>query len=188
MLKGGYVMNATNTPKSIDDTVKSFCKSIVPNAIPVYVPLRPEPWGIANECYHNVAHKIKDSGGKRQLGWRIQVVPDPLPKFMIEAVHHAIWISDTGEQIDITPQSHSSNSIVFVPDDSVQLGELRIGEKYQALFNCSLVKEYVRLCNLESTKYVGRTKLDEQPNIPPRLLNKQCKLLDKIVQKHGRII
>jgi hypothetical protein len=174
-----------NTPKEIDNAVIDFCKSITPYSIPEYVQLCPESWCIENECYDNVKQKVNAFSGKIQLGWRIQVVPDPLPKFMIEAVHHAIWISETGEKIDITPQPHSADRIVFVSDNSTKLGKHRIGEKYYALLNCPIVNEYVRLCNLESVEYVSKTKLIEQPNIPQKLLMVQQELLLKIVKKHG---
>ncbi|WP_127529976.1 hypothetical protein [Paenibacillus kobensis] len=178
-------MNTTNTPKEIDDSVINFCKSITPYSLPEYIQLRPESWCIPNECYNNVKQKVGKHGGKRQLGWRIQVMPDPYPKFMIEAVHHAIWISETGEKIDITPQPASANRIVFVSDDSTKLGKYRIGEKYHALLSCPIVNEYVRLCNLESTKYLSKTELIKTPNIPSELLMKQRELLGQIIRKHG---
>ncbi|MEK8217154.1 hypothetical protein [Paenibacillus sp. FSL L8-0463] len=179
-------MNTTNTPKEIDDSVIDFCKSIAPYSIPEYVQLRPESWCIQNDCYDNVKQKVEDCGGKRQLGWRIQVVPDPYPKYMIEAVHHAIWISETGEKIDITPQPDSANRIVFVSDDSTKIGKHRIGEKYHALLNCPIVNEYVRLCNLESVQYVSKTNLIQKYNTPLVLLKEQQKLLIQIYEKHGR--
>jgi|GEM_PF-2193907 len=178
-------MNTNNTPKEINDAVIDFCKSITQDSIPEYVPLRPESWCIENECYDNVMRRVKHSGGKVQLGWRIQVVPDPWPKFMIEAVHHAIWVSMTGNKIDITPQSHSAKNIVFLSDDSTKLGKYRIGEKYYALFNCPLVHEYVRLCNLESAEYVSHTKLIKQPKIPSELSMKQRELFIQIICKHN---
>lgn len=175
----------TNTPKEIDKSVIDFCKSITRKSIPEYVELRPEPWCRENECYDNVENKVKSFGGKRQLGWRIQVIPDPLPKFMIEAVHHAIWISDKGEKIDITPQPASARKIVFVADDSIKLERFRIGEKYHALINCPIVNEYVRLCKLESTHYVSKTELINTPKIPEKLKEQQDVLLPQIMMKHG---
>jgi len=174
-----------NTPKEINDEVIDFCKSITPNATPEYVKLCPEPQCIENECYYNVDEKVKTCGGKKQLGWRIQVVPDPLPKFMIEAVHHAIWISGSGEKIDITPHSHSANNIVFVSDDLTKFKTYRIGEKYCALLNCPIVKEYVQLCNLESIKYTSKTKLTKQPKIPQKLKVTQMELLHQIAMKYA---
>lgn len=181
----GYLMNSTNTPKEINNTVIDFCKSITPYSIPEYVQLRPESWCKENECYDNVKKKVEDCGGKRQLGWRIQVMPDPLPKFMIEAVHHAIWITETGEKVDITPQPDSASRIVFVSDDSTKFGKYRIGEKYQALFKCPIVNEYVRLCNLESAEYISKTELNKQPKVPAGLIMKQKQLTMQILLKHG---
>lgn len=105
----------------------------------------------------------------------------------MEAIHHAIWISETGKKIDITPLFVSANQIVFLPDESTIFNEYRIGEKYYALIDCPLVKEYVRLCNLESTEYVNKTKLNEQPNVPKELLAQQSKLQSQIIQKHGNM-
>ncbi|MEN1990215.1 hypothetical protein [Paenibacillus hubeiensis] len=175
----------TNTPKEIDKSVLDFCKSITRKSVPEYVDLRPESWCKENECYNNVEQKVKECGGKRQLGWRIQVMPDPFPKFMIEAVHHAIWISETGEKIDITPQPASANRIVFVSDDSVKLGKYRIGEKYHALINCPIVHEYVRLCKSESAHYVSKTELINDYETPKILKEKQDALIPQIVMKHG---
>lgn len=174
-----------NAPKEIDDDIIDFCKTIVPYSIPEYVLLRPEMQYIENECYDNVKKKVNALGGKMQLGWRIQFVPDPLPKFMLEAVHHAIWISESGEKIDITPQTDSADRIIFVSDNSTKLEKYRIGVKYYALLNCPIVYEYVRLCNLESVEYVSKTKLIEQPNIPQELLMMQQVLLLQICNKHG---
>ena len=173
-------MDIINTPETINDTVIDFCKTIVMDSVPEYVLVHPESWCKENECYANVEQKIKNSGGMRQLGWRIQISKG----IMIEAVHHAIWISETGEKIDITPQPYSAKNIVFLSDDSTKFDKYRIGEKYQALCKCSLINKYVYLCNLESVKYKNKTRLEQQPNIPQELLDKQAKLLAKIAETH----
>lgn len=180
-------MNYFNTPKRIDHTVIKFCKSISPHSKPEYIQLRPELWCRPNDCYNNVEQKVAKYGGKRQLGWRIQVIPDPNPKFMIEAVHHAIWITATGQKIDITPQPNVVGKIVFVSDDITKLENHRVGEKYQALLDCPIVHEYVGLCNLESEHYTSKTKLIKQPKPPVELLMKQEQLKDLIFRKHGRL-
>lgn len=179
-------MNINNTPKKIDDGIMKFCETIASNSIPEYVPVHPESWCIAFECYDNVERKVKECGGMRQLGWRIQAIPDPFPKYMVEAVHHAIWISESGKKIDITPQSHSASKIVFLPDDLTKLGKYRIGEKYYALFDCPIVNEYVRLCNLESSEYFSKTKSNKQPRIPSQLTRKQQELQAQILMKYSR--
>lgn len=175
-------MNLTNTPTKIDTTIMDFCKTIVPIPKVEYIDVCPEKWCKENDCYENVAKKVKSSGGKRQLGWRIQVVPDPMPKYLIEAVHHAIWVMDDGRKIDITPQPESASSIVFLEDNQTQLGKYRIGERYQALMKEQCVIEYVRLCNLESKEYVSKTMLNSQPNIPKELLFQQNMYLMMIAQ------
>lgn len=178
-------MNFSNIPDKIDTNVIKFCKTINPKSSPEFIPLHPEPWCKMNECYDNVEHKVETCGGKRQLGWRIQIMPDPFPKYMIEAIHHAIWVSEIGKKSDITPILLPANQIVFLPDEDTPFNGYRVGEKYYALIDSPLVNEYVRLCNLESTKYVNKTKLDDQPNIPEELSMKQEKLKAQIMQKYG---
>lgn len=178
-------MNSSNTPTQIDNVISEFCKSITTRSNPEYVKLVPESWCKEDECYSNVKEKVKQFGGKRQLGWRIQIQHNPVPNFMLEAIHHAIWITVDGEKIDITPQPMSANQIVFLPDDKTILGDFRIGEKYQALLDCSLVTEFVNLCNLESKKYINRAKLNQPYVTPFEMLQKQHELLGKIIMKHG---
>lgn len=180
-------MDFCNIPKKINADVINFCKTISEKSSPEFVQLRPESWCKMNECYDNVEQKIKVCGGKRQLGWRIQIMPDPLPKYMIEAIHHAIWVSESGKKVDITPIPVLTNRIIFLPDESTVFNEYRVGEKYYALIDCPLVKEYVRLCNFESTEFINKTKLDDQPNIPKELLVQQSMLQSLIVKKHGNM-
>ena len=83
----------------------------------------------------------------------------------------------------VTQQPNSGGKIVFLPDDSIELGEFRIGEKYQALFDWQEVIEYVRLCNLESIEYVNKTKLNKSPKIPKNITKQQGNLLQQIMIK-----
>ncbi|OMF88332.1 hypothetical protein [Paenibacillus sp. FSL R7-0337] len=174
-------MSRINVPRQIDDTVINFCKSISPKEQPEYIKVIPEKWTKKNECYDNVQQMVQQFGGKRQLGWRIQVVPDPSPKFMIEAVHHAIWIKDNGEKVDVTPQISITKGIVFVADDVTKFGKYRIGEKYQALIDHPLVHEYIALCNKESEEYTNKTLLDDRPNIPMSIRSSQEQLKQAIL-------
>lgn len=180
-------MCSFNIPQKIDKNILDFSRTIAPKSDPEFIPLKPELWCRMNECYNNVLNKIKICGGKRQLGWRIQMVPDPFPKFMLEAIHHAIWISESGEKIDITPIDAVTEQIIFLPDDDTIFNEYRIGEKYYALIDCPLVNEYVRLCNLESSEYISKTKLVDKPNIPEKLTLQQSILQIQILNKYKQV-
>lgn len=166
---------ADNTPKVIDDVVIGFCTSIVKRSKPEYVKVNVEIDAKANFCYENVMKKIKNSGGRRQLGWRIQI-----NQIMIEAIHHAIWISDDGEKLDVTPQEEN-DAIVFLPDNETLLGEYKIGEKYQALVEDPCVIKYIELCQKES-EYKSKTKLSDKPKIPENL-KVEMKELEKQIRK-----
>ncbi|WFS63568.1 hypothetical protein LF599_05225 [Pseudodesulfovibrio thermohalotolerans] len=53
--------------------------------------------------------KIEQNGGSTIYGWKIWI----MPKIFIEAEFHAIWQSETGDYVDITPNRDGENEIYF---------------------------------------------------------------------------
>lgn len=51
------------------------------------------------------------------LGWLIWIMPGVM---MIEAEFHSVWVSPTGEMIDITPKAQGENKILFLPDKKLK--------------------------------------------------------------------
>lgn len=149
-------------PKTIDEKMKKFCKSIS-NIEPLYVDVHPVSGAMEDFCYENVYRQVKLYGGELLPGWRIQLCPN----LWVEAVHHAIWISDSSERVDITPQG--SNRILFLPDIVTQPRGYKIGEKYAVLTDDSLVVKFIKLCNKESAKYISRTRACDDVNVPLKL-------------------
>lgn len=84
----------------------------------VTVPLKPEPGMSAGDCFSNVAHKIARDGGTAEYG-RIFVLT---PGQAIQTTSHAIWISPSGERVDIThlESGHHQSHVLFAPDPSVR--------------------------------------------------------------------
>ena len=100
------------TPPSLSQVVINFCLKVVPNSKPFYVPTILEDYSKPMECFPNVEKKIKKDGGTAEYGWQIWLWPDNF----IEAEFHAVWKSDDGLHIDITPKDIPYDQILFLPD------------------------------------------------------------------------
>jgi hypothetical protein len=76
------------------------------------VPVSVEPYASIDNCFINVAEKVKLDGGSICYGWKIghQV------EFLYEAEWHAVWLSPNNERLDITPQIPIVSVISFVED------------------------------------------------------------------------
>jgi hypothetical protein len=123
-------------PKQIDPYVLDFCNSIVCNAAPLYVPLQIEPDAIDNNCFINVPTHISKHGGHQIVGWSIW----EWTSLWIEAEFHAIWKSQDGQLIDITPKEINPERILFLPDlhaiyEGKQVNNIRKSLRHNALIN-----------------------------------------------------
>ncbi len=99
------------TPQTIDQNVTSFCQEVVPDAVPVYVPVSPGAVAIPLFWIVNVAIQVIQQGGRVRYGWAILWSED-----MIQAGFHAVWQSPGGLLLDVTPQVNGEQSILFLPD------------------------------------------------------------------------
>lgn len=103
------------TPNKDDDRVLSFCRSIVPDSQPFYVPVVPEPEFEPLQCLTNVPRKVAMSGGTTVRGWQIH----ESPKMFFEACFHAVWRSPSGQYVDVTPEEYDEQpEVLFLPDAS----------------------------------------------------------------------
>lgn len=100
-------------PIVIHKHVKSLCSKIGTGTDPIFIEVHADPEARYKECFYNVAKKIKQDGGSIQLGWAIWEVPG----LLIEGEFHAVWISPSGDFVDITPKEESETKILFLPDN-----------------------------------------------------------------------
>lgn len=70
-------------------------------------------------CYWNVQKQVERFGGEAIYGWLIL----QWPKLYVEALHHAIWKSPSGDLIDITDKYPTDGRpfSVFAADDSADI-------------------------------------------------------------------
>ena len=100
------------TPRKITDRVRQLCNQIDRTQKPRYVAVRPEEYARETDCFFNVDEKIQREGGRRQLGWTIW----EMKNVFLEAEFHAVWQSESGQLVDITPKKDGERRILFQPD------------------------------------------------------------------------
>lgn len=99
-------------PKLIKPYVVSFCRSVVRDPAPRFVPVRARVGAEVMDCFGTVPEQVQEHGGTMVVGWAIWEWPDVL----IEAEYHGIWLSATGEEIDVTPKEPPVKRVLFLPD------------------------------------------------------------------------
>ncbi len=122
-------------PTKIHTYIEVLCNKIVPNKPLQWVAVNPEFGAELNECFFNVAQKVKRDGGSIQHGWCIW----ERPGLFVEGEFHAVWISPNGDNIDITPKSDQEERILFLPDPDRVFNE----STYQRIDNIRMaIKEH----------------------------------------------
>jgi len=130
-----------DTPKALTEDVHELCKTVSPTTLPSYVSVVPESYAVENECYGNVAEKIRRDGGSLRYGWQIW----ERKRLFIEAEFHAVWVSPEGTMLDITPKDIPTTRILFLPDPTRRFEGKRIDNIRRTLVDDPLLVEYLRL-------------------------------------------
>src|SRR5437879_5097211 len=131
---------AAKTPPEIDRTILDFCDGIRRGIEPVYVPIKTGDATGYLDCYHNVQAKTKTNQGQIEYGWAIYVDPG----WLIEAMHHAVWVSPDGERICVSPHVNESR-LLFLPDPERPYQGKPIGNFRRGLRDDPRMTEYIRL-------------------------------------------
>jgi hypothetical protein len=130
-----------DTPKTLTQDIHELCKTVSPATLPSYVPVVPEPYAVQNECYGNVAEKIRRDGGNLRYGWQIW----ERRHLFIEAEFHAVWLSRDGAMLDITPKDIPTKRILFLPDPTRRFEGKRVANIRRTLIDDPLLHDYLRL-------------------------------------------
>jgi hypothetical protein len=118
------LINRGDDTMNIKPTLEKACQTLSPGSRPVCVLTAPEPESVPDYCFRNVLSKIAQDGGTQQNGWAFVV---QVPPGLLVAIHHTVWVSPTGEWIDVTPPAPGvetlmeEGKIVFQPDDAATL-------------------------------------------------------------------
>lgn len=147
-------------PKDLDSTwLKKILARLNSPSNPEFIDCVPCEHALANECYPNVEAKIKKDGGSTIYGWQVWQTEN-----LIEAEFHAIWKSEDGQIIDITPSPFNVERILFVRDLNAkylgrQVDNIRINTSGNAL-----VDDLIKVCEAKF-KLENKGERAEQYNI-----------------------
>ena len=131
-------------PKLIKPYVISFCRSIVAEPQPVYVPLRPVSNAPQNECVTIVPRHIEQNGGEQVIGWAIW----EWPRVFIEAEFHSVWRQPDGSLLDLTPKVMPMPRILFLPDPRRAYNGRQVDNLRKPLDRDPAIKQFCELCTL----------------------------------------
>ena len=127
------------TPPRISEQIIVFCGEIDSSNESVHVPVRPSVGADFNECFRNVANHIADHAGEIQYGWIIWEKPN----LWLNAEFHAVWVSPTGEFIDVTPKVDGEGSILFLPDSKRSFNGPPVENRKKLLVDNELTRRWM---------------------------------------------
>jgi hypothetical protein len=121
--------SAPTTPsRPLSPRVKRHCLSISP-AEPVFLQFTSiNPNYVKHNCHLNVAHLVRERGGRLVTGWMIWEGP------FIDAEFHSVWQDEEGRLIDVTPRADGEKTILFLPDPARRLDP---GTTHELVWNWS---------------------------------------------------
>lgn len=136
-------MKRETTPIRVTDKIMQLCSGIVSDAVPEYVPVAAQEWGLPSECFPNVERMVQENGGQQVNGWAIW----QWANIIVEAEAHSMWKSPEGALIDITPHDNGERQILFLRDDSMVYSGQSIENVRLAITGSPLAAELVDLGN-----------------------------------------
>ena len=130
-------------PTAITDYILTFCNTIVPGGVPIFIGITPDRDSRPLDCFMNVRHAVEKQGGRIQYGWAIW----EWRGVFVEAEHHAVHdLGNNQPWRDITP-CRGYQSRLFLPDDSATYnfdneGVLRLN-KMQPLNDDYIIADFI---------------------------------------------
>lgn len=144
---------------------------------PISVVVQPDSGAKLNNCFNNVAKKVKNEGGEIVFGWAL------LPqRHILEAEKHAIWKSPDEQYIDITPRPFPIPKLQFVIDDEFKYEGQLIGNVRLNVTGNRVVDDWIVLAEAIDELYSYSTRVnDEQVSMPP-VIAPLLKQMEKVVK------
>jgi hypothetical protein len=128
------------TPIVQTDFITKLCVEVSAGQVPVFVEVIPVAGAAINECFPNVDRKVQRDGGTMVLGWMIWESPG----LFVEAEFHAIWQSEAGDLVDITPKSRPVDKILFLPQPDAVYSGRQVNNVRRAVSGDPEVAAYLR--------------------------------------------
>ncbi|MHB8902023.1 MAG: hypothetical protein ACYC6Y_24970 [Thermoguttaceae bacterium] len=136
------------TPRRITAPIKRFCRTIVPDRLPDFVPVLAAPNAQPNAAHRNVEDTIGANGGGHAPGWLIWEMRGVL----LNAERYICWRSPEGIVIDVSPKPDGEKRILFLEGSDPWDGS-RVCPATAPLVDDPPVLEYVRVYQAERRQW-----------------------------------
>lgn len=104
-----------------------------------FVPVVPALFSKEEQCFNNVAEKVKRDGGSSHYGWAVWQ-----SDIICEGERHAVWESPEGNLVDITPRD-SLSQILFISDNNLDYRGQLIDNVRINITSNKIVDDYIFL-------------------------------------------
>jgi SEC-C motif len=131
----------TRPPASITKSVARFVGRLVPGATPTWVSVQTLPESLPNDCFNNVESLVAAQGGARAIGWAVWEWPNTY----LEAEFHAVWKTEDGRLLDVTPKEGGETQILFVPDSRRSYTGEFVDNPRMPLRDDALISDYITM-------------------------------------------
>ena len=168
-------------PKLIKPYVTSFCRSIVTEPQPVYVPVRPLAGAPENECFSILPRHVAQHGGEQVIGWAIW----EWPRVYIEAEFHAVWRQPDGELLDPTPKIAPIPRILFLQDPRRAYNGRQVDNIRKPLDRDPAIK---RFCDLSTAMHREQNRGELADYHGPIVFTETMQRIDRERQELGMLL
>jgi hypothetical protein len=168
-------------PKIIKPYVVSFCRSIVAEPQPIYVPVRTVPGAPKDDCFSIVPQHISRHGGEQIIGWTIW----EWPRVYIEAEFHTVWQQPDGTVVDLTPKIVPMPRILFLPDPRRSYKGRQVDNIRKPLNHDPAIK---RFCELATLMHDEQNRGDLADYHGPIMFTERMQRIDTERQQLGLLL
>ena len=127
------------TPAEMSGPLTALCESIMPDATPLYIDVRPLNDAPPDECFPLVESQVGIYGGDLVVGWTLW----ELPTIFVEGEFHAVWRSTAGGLVDIAPKKSPTSRILFLEDLSRRYEGRQVNNVRRAIIKDPIIVEYL---------------------------------------------
>jgi hypothetical protein len=134
---------ALNAPRNIviSDNVKSLLAELDSSSEPLTVKCTPEKGAEINDCFPLVETKVIEHGGESVLGWHILE-----STLLVEAIFHAVWRTEGGALIDISPKPIPAAEILFLQNTNAVYEGKQVDNIRVNISGNRLVDDLIEIC------------------------------------------
>lgn len=137
----------------------ALCEELSPGQALLRLEVRPPKWAEIGQPVANAIRMGEMRGGHVELGWQLW---ETLPRVLLEAEFHAVWLDADGERHDITPKAFPGiTAIRFLPDPGLTYEGAAVPSYRVPLVDDDAVRELIEAEDAFFRAHGGATVLNE---------------------------